>query len=276
MLIFLWMVVQVCLESLPISSSGHTSLLLFYYPQSHRILSLDQLKHFDSFLHSITLFVITIFFWNIWWHMILRKNFHIRYLIEYDFWKKLAPAFIFVSLATFVFSFLYIAQSFFTLIFFQIPLSLGFFITAFELLYMNHLISSQKSYNPVSWNIWHAIILGSINSLVVHIPGVSRFGTNFLLCQFFGYKPADAFAVSWMVFIPFALAGGLYGAMKVWDDSYLLDQVLRMPMLLGMVGAGIVSYMLLYYFAYLIHHKKLDYLAWYMIIPIVLSLGLVF
>ena len=37
MLLFLWMIVQVCLESLPVSSSGHTSLLLFYFPQFHEI-----------------------------------------------------------------------------------------------------------------------------------------------------------------------------------------------------------------------------------------------
>ena len=209
MLLFLWMIVQVCLESLPVSSSGHTSLLLFYFPQFHEFLSVDQLKHFDWALHSITLLVSTTFFWNSWWQLILHKRFHIKFLVQLDFWKKFAPACLFVSCSTFVFLTLYIVQSFFNVSFFKIPLFMGFCITALELLFMNYFLASQKSHISASWNVSHAIILGFVNSLLVHIPGVSRFGTNFLLCQFFGYKSSDAFALSWMIFFPVAFAGGL-------------------------------------------------------------------
>lgn len=275
MLLFLWMIVQVCLESLPISSSGHTSLLLFYFPQIHENRALDQLQNFDWALHSITLIVMIIFFWNYWWQLILHKTFHIKMLAHKEFWKKFAPAFFFVSAVSFVFFILYMIQKFLQFSLFQIPLLIGFCITALELIAMQYLLSSQKNSQQisVSWNLWHAIILGIINSFLVHIPGVSRFGTNFLVCQIFGYKPADAFALSWMVFVPFALAGGFYGVLKVASDQFLIQQLLHMPMLIGMVMAGLISYLLLYYFAYAIQHKKLQYLAWYMIVPIVLSLG---
>ena len=273
MLLFLWMILQLCLESLPISSSGHTSLLFFYFPEVHGILSLDQLKFFDWALHSITLLVITIFFWNNWWQLILHKKFHIRFVAQVDFWKKMIPAFLFVSLATFVFFAFYILQSFFSISWIKIPLLLGFSCTALELIFMNRFLIIKKDHIKISWNLWHALILGIVNSLLVHIPGVSRFGTNFLACQLFGYKPADAFAISWLVFVPFALAGGLYGIMKVSSDSYLLAQLLHMPMLIGMVASGIISYMLLYCFAYFIEHKNLKYLVWYMIVPIAISLG---
>jgi len=270
------MLVQVCLESLPISSSGHTSLLLFYDTYFHEIASCDQLKYFDWFLHGITCIVITVFFWNAWWQLILHKKFHVKYILDWNFWKKLALAGMFVTVSTLVFFTLYILQSFVWKAFVRIPLFLGFCITALELLYMNYLLCYKKNSCVVSWNLWHALILGISNAVLVHIPGVSRFGTNFLLCQIFGYKPAEAFAVSWLIFIPFAFAGGLYGVIKVASDSYLLDQVLRMPMLLGMVIAGVISYILLYWCAYMIDHKKLSYVALYMIIPIVLSLGLLF
>ncbi len=273
MLLFLWMVVQVCLESLPISSSGHTSLLLFYFPEFHEMISIDQLQYFDWALHSITLVVMTIFFWDKWWQLILHKNFHIKLLANIDFWKKFLPAFLFVSTVSFIFFTLYIVQSFLPISIIQIPLSLGFFITAFELCILNYLLSYQKSHILVSWNLWHAILLGVVNSLLVHIPGVSRCGTNFLLCQFLGYKSADAFAISWMIFFPFALAGGLYGILKVASDHFLFQELLHIPMLLVMVGAGIISYLLLWCFSYLMNHKKIYYLAWYMIVPIALSLS---
>ena len=275
MLLFLWMIVQVCLESLPISSSGHTSLLLFYFPQIHENIALDQLQNFDWALHSITLIVITAFFWNYWWHLILHKNFHIKMLAQKEFWKKFAPAFLFVSISSFVFFILYVIQNFLQISLDQIPLSIGFCITALELFAMHYLLFSQKTLPKiqVSWNLWHAILLGIINSFLVHIPGVSRFGTNFLLCQLLGYKPADAFALSWMVFVPFALAGGFYGIFKVAGDQFCMQQLLHIPMLLGMVASGLISYLLLYYFAYAMNHKKLQYLAWYMILPIALSFG---
>lgn len=270
MLLFLWMIVQICLESLPVSSSGHTSLLLSYYKNYDEINMLDWLHDFDWALHIITFFVIVMFFWNIWWQMILRTKFHISLVLHNDFWKKLFPAFLFVCTSTFVFFTLYIFIPQFS---FSIPLSWGFFLTAAELFCMNYLLFSQKHSISVSWNIFHATILGIVNSFLVHIPGLSRFGTNFLVCQLLGYKPEDAFAISWMVFVPFALAGGLYGILKISHNHDLMFHLLHIDFLLVMVGAGIFSYLLLWYFAYLMKHKKLHYLAWYMIVPIVLSLG---
>ena len=203
--------------------------------------------------------------------MILKRAFHVSLVVSSNFWKKFFPAFLFVTVATLVFLSLYIVipQSLF-----QIPLILGFCFTLLELFFMNRLLSSQKHAISVSWNIFHAIVLGISNSFLVHIPGVSRFGTNFLVCQLLGYKPQDAFALSWMIFVPFALAGGAYGVIKVLSDHDLIVQLLHIHILLVMVGAGIISYLLLWYFEYLMNHKKLYYLAWYMTLPIALSLGL--
>lgn len=272
MFLFLWMIVQICLESLPISSSGHTFLLYSYVKKYYETIPLDVLNDFDWALHIITFLVILVFFWDVWWRMILNRSFHVSFIVRSDFWKKLFPACLFVTVATLVFLSLYILipKSLF-----QIPLIIGFFLTALELFFMNHLLSSQKHSISVLWNILHAIILGITNSFLVHIPGVSRFGTNFLVCQLLGYKPADAFALSWMVFVPFALAGGVYGMIKVVSNHDLIVQLLHIHILLVMVGAGIISYLLLWYFKYLMNHKKLYYLAWYMILPIAVSLGLI-
>jgi undecaprenyl pyrophosphate phosphatase UppP len=278
MLLFLWAILQICLESLPVSSSGHTLLLLNYFDKHHEIISIDDLYNFDWALHGITLLVILFYFWNSWWRLILHRSFSLPLVFTLDFWKKFLHAFAFVSIVSLVFLCLYVGIAMILLFSFnqppRIPLFLGFCITALELWYSNKKLQNNITFIPVQWNFSHAILLGIINAIVAYIPGVSRFGTNFLLLLMLRYKPSNAFAISWMTCFPFALGGSIYGIMYIMRNPVLLEQILHINLLLVMVGAGLISYILLHGFRYLMDQKKLHYLVWFMLISIVLSIML--
>ena len=127
--LYLYIFVQIFLESFPISSSGHSALLQqwysFLYP-SFRNPLLSSLctgttihqDVFDALLHGPTLIILFFFFFHRWFFL-LRHPVRCRFIIA----KLILYIFISTSIALFFYFVVQIQH-------YRLPLGIGFFITA--------------------------------------------------------------------------------------------------------------------------------------------------
>lgn len=302
MFLLLWILIQIIGESLPISSSGHVELAqrLFH-------VSLQNFENIHFLLHGPTIIILLICFFTAWWQLIFKTEDmdprlpltplamadsvaacpskllsedrrdegrvdspHPRFSrgsMSSFFLKNLfysARFIIIADIITFIFWILNLSQLSFIQNYF---LPIGFFITIC-CLYFSQFASGSKK---VAWSLGDAIFLGIIQGLCL-LPGISRFAGTYAAGLWLGYDRKHSIAISFLIQFPLLCAAFLKG-MLVMHDQQIIVQIFSSNLILFSIAiASLVSYALFCWVIKLIEQNRLWYFAFYMMIPMSLSL----
>ncbi len=285
LLLYFWILIQIIIESLPISSSGHVALIqkLFEkYGYSAEMFADAWIV--DFVLHGPTIVILLIYFFNPWWNMVFHQSYiDFKIFLKKSTWLSLIQPLMFVGIAdiiTVIFWACGIAENIFISRYF---LPIGFMITA-SALYTTRLRDSLHSLTTPRqapgkllkgddiWNFTNAIILGIVQGLSL-LPGISRFASTYSAARFLcHYDNSTSFALSFLIQLPLIGAGFLKGLIALQKYPELMAKLFALPTLLVMVIASFISYGLLCLVGVMIQKNTLYYFAFYMIIPIIISL----
>ena len=235
-------VLQIILESLPVSSSGHAQLAGMFLPD-----------YIDRLASGATVVVLLAYFSK-----------EILFVIH-DFFihpRKIISWLLLIAMSTSVTVFFYTLLK---LIATAFPLWLGFLITMlslFSLAWCKKVTLRSMTYAPI-------FLLGVVQGFAC-LPAVSRLGTTYTAACWLGFSPAVAFRISCALQLPLFAVGFLEGFVTVWRNGMLalFDWWQLFPILFAMV----VAYLILWAVEFLMRSQKLWYLGFYMLLPTMLAL----
>jgi undecaprenyl-diphosphatase len=250
--LYVWAVLQIVLESLPISSSGNVVLWMHVVQRyldaiSFPIHALD----FDFLLHGPSILVIAAYFWKEWFQYVYnyRKKFRFIILIGvYCAWADLLTAVWYLVFKATGTSWL--------------PLSVGFLITAASLLSLKFFRRTDQSGMRL-FSMFDATILGMVQGVAL-LPGLSRFGLTFVAARYLGYSPVRALQYSFLIQIPLIGAAFLKGCYSLYWFEYKA-QLLHPLFGLTILIATVVSYFALCFVGKVIQQKKTYLFGWYVL-----------
>jgi undecaprenyl-diphosphatase len=270
MLLYLWMMIQIICESLPISSSGHVALLqriLLRQGSGGQVVMLgfSDLLAFDYILQGVSAIIFLIYFFSSWWQLVVGKPIKISSLFDLNIWKKnIVSVFLFGLVAdgmTFLWWSLDLAHQI------NLPLACGFMITAGALWSMQ--FAHQKKDLDI-WSLKNGLIVGFVQGCAL-LPGISRFGTTVAILQWLGYSGRIAFTISFLLQWPLIVAGSLVGFFALHDTS-ILKIVESASFLMVVFASSLVGYGLMCGVGKIIDKNLLWKFSYYMIIPIIIAL----
>lgn len=236
--------VQGLAEFLPVSSSGHLSLLQLFTPLPTPPLLINIL------LHLATLLAVVIYF---------RSQLH-QFFTQHLFNLTIATL-----PAAIVGFFLYQNQS----DIFSSPLIIGLsFLLTSILLFSTRLLKSKKS-SQSKIKPHQALIIGLFQALAI-LPGVSRSGATIVSALWLGITPQTAFQFSFLLSIP-AILGAL--GLSIPDLANLDPSLIPQSILAFLIAltVGLASLKIL---NHLLQKKQLHNFAIYTFILSLLILGL--
>lgn len=272
MLVFsVYAVIQIITEMLPISSSGHVMLaqhgLLWFGIPTEPIP-----EWFDHFLHGPTLLILALYFSRDWvW---ITKGLVRGCLRRTAGWWRLVRVIgkimFYVGLADGVTACMYltykkwlevsgIAQHPYVMV-------VGMAITMVVLASSAFVPRSGKH----TLTKGSAALLGFVQGLAF-LPGLSRFGSTYVVARWLGISHRKALQFSFVMFIPLIVAAfafhGIPGAVVHPDVA--------VRVVLPCLGASIIAYAVFGFVDWLAGTGRLQYLALYMLLPIYLMLSVV-
>lgn len=244
---YLLLLAQIVLESLPISSSGHCLLLAVYY----HVQPMCDDTHLMYFAHIPTALIIVCYFFKQWffpcanivrcWHIVCKI---IGYTLLADVMTILGYGIKKMGAMP------------------EISLSTGLFITAC-LLYSLRWCNVK----PSVWNARNAVILG-IAQGIAFVPGISRFAITFVVARWLGIAVRRAFQISFLLHWPLIVASCLYSYCVLDSCAY---ELLNLPLLTGMIVAGIMAYSMLCGVAWMMYCNYMWIWSLYLIIMAYIS-----
>ncbi len=291
--LWLIMIVQICVESLPISSSSHLRLLEMLIPSvAHLLAALPE--DFDYLLHGPTVFIIMLFFFQAWYRplrflaMGLWQTWRHKQPMR-DSLKKLVSIFyrqcLLVGVAcvlTIMMQYCVIKPFLKSCVWYtsEVTMLVGLVVTMLMLLSLcvyerrchPELDSSLRlrCYGRQAGSNYFSIslILGLTQAFAV-LPGISRLGSTFVVARWLGFTPRRAFQTSLLMQFPLIVAAffvhglgkGMYQALQGYDW-------------LVMALATLVAYALLKVAYTAALQKRFWWFGVYMIVPIVLVITL--
>lgn len=212
---------SIILECFPISSSGNIVFLTALLEQIiNGPISKDVLIIFDYISHGAIALTVGLFFFPRWIIFLkqIRKTMPIL--------LRVCCAGIITELIT-VFFWIITSKINFSVLY----LSIGFLITSL-LLWSLRFISSRK--RMITYNVSNAWILGCAQGVAL-LPGISRFGTTFVVARWLGFTPKKSFELSFLIAWPINVAAFFLGIYKLYDHQmlYLLNLQVLLVMLIG-------------------------------------------
>lgn len=237
------------LESFPISSSGHLELfnrMATMYNGSDLLITIP--SWMEYFVHIPIVLSVAIYFAPRWLPIMLhplRYRSYLFTLISRGFMVEL------VTVGWFVL-FEIIGKQWF-------PLCAGFMITAIILMMSRYFVSQPTNNNRLTYR--NAVIFGMVQGCAL-LPGISRFGSTFVVALIMGFAPRRAFEYSFLIEVPLSVAGGLLGLYEMHKFSIILsfaDICAIVVGMLGMIGG-------LWIMQRIIDKKGLWLFSWYMVV----------
>jgi undecaprenyl-diphosphatase len=284
--------VQIIIEALPISSSGHVMVmqrLLAWFGFAR----IGWEEWFDNLMHAPTLIILLIFFRREWISplLLLVKGIFKRTAS----WRRLARIVLFVAATVFLAD---AATAVMYLVFKPWIIARGFDMRVGALLFgfsTTALLLLSTAFlhyrSPARLTYGKAVLLGFVQGLAF-LPGLSRFGSTYVIARWCGLSHRRAFQYSFVLFIPLiivALIGHclplfvrammvndftVQGVLNILTTKLLITSNLRIgiPIIIVGLGAGFVSYRLLKWVDWLGKIQRWYLLGWYMLLPILLTL----
>lgn len=251
----IWLFLQLFIESIPVSSSGHIFLFECW---CMRLIGLrgiiEQQDIWYQLIQFPTIVVVAIYFFNSWFFLL-------RHISRT--WPIVVKLIGMIGLADSITAFFYLLIKHYQLV--TIPLWVGFIITGCILCSLYWCPEGKERLT-----FERAAILGCVQGISL-LPGISRLGATFVAARWLGLRSSRAFESAWALEIPLIGAACL----KTFILDYHLiawTQVLSWPGVLGILGGSVGAWFGLKWVDHLIKHQQLAYVAWYMIVPTVLAL----
>ena len=240
---------QVLLESLPVSSSGHIFLISQFLQKVYGSgYALQVNESVDFLLHLPTFVVVGLFFFKSW----------SKKLVDFIFLKKdallLAAWVLFIDLVTFS---LYLVlqktgKGWF-------PLPFGFLITGLLLLSLRWMKNNKEQ----GLSFKNGLALGVVQGTAL-LPGISRLGSTFVAARWLGFSRAQAFEYSLLIQFPLVFAAVIKGFL-VSDVAFLRSTFLTGSIIASFLISGTISYFLLWGVQKIIERGALWRFCFYMI-----------
>ena len=252
--LYLFFIVQIVLESFPVSSSGHIFLLKKFLQQISCNISFFSYDVFVHILHGPTVAVIACFFFKRWFFLV--KNIK-------RCWPIICNIIFLLGIAdtiTFLF-FLFFKKIGHT----EFPLWCGFVITA-TVLYSLRWCRNRK---PSRWVWWHACIIGAAQGCAL-IPGISRFALVFASARWLRLPKHKAFEITWLISVPLITVASIRGAYLSWSET-VSALLMRLDLFFIVLLVSVIAYYALCFVYYLIQADRLWWFAWYMVVPFIIS-----
>jgi len=247
---------QIIIEMLPISSSGHLTLFQKIgarFFQGNSSGGLEDQSPLSDLIQLPTIIIVAVYFFPRWSYMLMH--------VDCCWWMILRVIF-FVGIADSITALAYLVIRYYQLI--TIPLWAGFLITG--------LLLASLSWCPEgtrSWNIRDAIILGCVQGIAL-LPGISRFASTVVVAQWLGLSARAAFEISWAIEVPLLMAA--------WGQAFffkggmtLMMSLMNIPFFCAIVISSSIAGGCLALSWYAIKTHTLFYAAWYMLIPLMLA-----
>lgn len=252
MLIFYTLfIMQIVLEPFPISSSGHLQLVQSLY-------ALPPLPEALEFLaHIPTVVIISLFFSSFLYPLIAHPLRHV-------------PMLCMLALADSITVVAYVLRPILQT-YMPTGLVLGFFVTAVLMLSLYPPFFKRfklPTYPSSTINIYQACALGGAQACALMIPGMSRFGTTFVVARWLGIESNQAFITSWALALPLMSAAGAKALMLLPTSTLPFSFVFSSIV----IGATIVSYYAVKFFAWVVHNHFVWITGIYLLIPLTIAL----
>ena len=242
--------VQGLAEFLPVSSSGHLSLLegLLNVDMEYQLL-------FNILLHVGTLAAVLAVFWREWLHMILHPI------------KDKTLLLLFIASIPALIAKIALNDQLMELISGNALLGVGFLFTGLLLAltqwFSRHGVKADAPEKPVG--VWHALAMGCMQAVGI-LPGVSRSGSTIFGGVASGLDRKAAARFSFMMSMPAILGSFVsegYDAYKAGAFSTMTD----LPaILIGMVVAAVSGYLAIRFFLRVITKISLNWFALYVVV----------
>ena len=244
--------VQVVLESLPVSSSGHIHLL-------EQLLDQKYSKELMYLLHIPTLLILAVFFCKPLTLYIREYAQNKATIVKLVFFTLLIDS---ITALFFIFFARYNPMIYYPL---DRLLAIGFIITGLLLYSLRW--CNQNDDNKLTLS--KAIILGVAQGCAL-LPGISRFATVYTTSCWLGLSPLYAFSITWLIQAPLI---GAAVAKTVCFSSLSAECALlfTVPALIMLCVATVAGYYALVASYLLVSRNRLWLCAYYMIIPILLA-----
>lgn len=263
----LWMMLQILIESLPISSSGHVLLLQDWYTKLGYYWPSEQVEQINFLLHGPALAIMLFYFFTTWSYMILGKKIEFQDFFTMRTYQKIFWPFVFIFIADLITFLFWKIKIFQTHYMEQYFLLFGFILTA-VMLFVSKFMQGNKEVRFI-W--WHAIVLGIAQSVAL-LPGVSRFATTFFAARCLQYSAYNSFVVSFLIQFPLVCAAFMRGSFHIYNNSDIFYQIFNFWMLFAIVFLSFLSYIIFCFVGKIIQQNKIWYFSWYMILPIIISI----
>lgn len=266
--------VQVLIENLPISSSGHIALIensmivYFFMIKQYAVIT-----YYSS--HLLNVAIIVIFLRRHVTHFcqtmqsVVVPTIFCRYGGNYALamrdillWQRIAVTVGATGITVVLYLFCHrTAQA--------VPLPIGFLITMLLLI----LAYYMPQYYERDYTVADAVVLGCAQGVAL-IPGVSRLAITVVVAQLLGMSRRQSFITSLFLQGPLMVGAGLLGIIEWYIAGMPLPQCAWYCFiaLCGcMVALVVVGYWLLLVTEWLILNNKLYYCAWYLVIPLLVA-----
>lgn len=248
----LYAAVQIVLESLPISSSGHLALVSCWCVQHGCAIELS--RSFEYLLHGPTLIMLAVYSVRLWLPLVQncwQRRALIKNMIVYVVCADSITTVVYACVQMFVAP--------------QMPLWFGFCVTGVLLLSLRW--CNTTTYKPVTLRT--LCLLGVVQGLA-GLPGVSRFGSTYVAGRWLQLTPRKSLFVSIMLQWPLMFGGFLVGLLRAHTDPYTA-WFTNIYNILLMSACAAVAYFVLWLVQWLLERERLWLLGPYLIIPALLA-----
>ena len=244
--------VQLFLESLPVSSSGHIRLLecyLQYLQKTFNFIDFDFYKPVELCLHLPSALIYLFFLGTS-----LKKELK---LFCKAFWNNVLAIFVadFITFLFFIFFKSYLST---------FPLLIGFLITALLLFSSATIKNGFKE----QISLLDGTVLGIAQGLAL-APGISRLGITYVSSLYLGFNKKFSLAISLILAVPIFFAGTLKGCWAL-SENHLVDFIAT-EVIASFIVAGIMAFFALKFLLWLIEINRFWLISIYMLFPILLS-----
>ncbi|OGK11011.1 MAG: hypothetical protein A2W80_00955 [Candidatus Riflebacteria bacterium GWC2_50_8] len=255
-------IVQGISEFLPVSSSGHLTLMQYFFnfedPEANLLTTVA--LHFGTLLAVIYYFRADLipYFTVAGWRNPDRR--------------KIATLVIIGSIPTAVIG-LTFKKQFESLFGNPSAVCVALFITGLLLLICEKFKQQENLQNIEEAPLWKAVVVGFIQGLAI-TPGISRSGSTIATSLILGIKGEEAARLSFLLMIP-AVSGATLLEIKKLAEAGLPPTIDPMALAAGTLAAVITGFLALKLLVYMIKKQKLSYFAYYLFTVSAISLALI-
>lgn len=247
-------------EFLPISSSGHLTVLQHYFGIEEGNLFFTEMLHFGTLISIFIVYKDHIGKILIDMVKLIKDCIRTRKFQITSPYQTLGLMVLIATIPTGLIGLLF--KDFFESVYTgsMIPIGIFFIITGFLLLIGNSNAYGTKQAEDIS--VKDSIFIGLAQGLAI-VPGISRSGTTIVASLLRGFNRELATEFSFLLAIPAILGAGTLGLIEVFTSP---DETVSfsLPLVVGMVLAALVGIIAIKFLVDILKKDKLHYFSYYL------------